>query len=321
VGNLEKLRQALSDRYELIRELGQGGMAIVYLARDLRHDRLVAIKVMRREVSAHSNSQRFLREIKVAARLQHPHILSVHDSGTAGDELYYVMPFVEGQSLRERLADGPLDLEPALQIAREVADALDHAHRQGIIHRDIKPENILLTASNTQTGGHAVVADFGIARAIETVDAGGSATATGTAVGSPAYMSPEQALAWRDIDGRTDIYSLGCVLYEMLVGAPPFGVRSARAAIAGHVAGTPDPLKNHRADVPPGIIAAVERAMARQPDDRFATAGELRDALRTDSGSTAISGGTPGSGSERRLPRSDSSPRVPSWCVRALARR
>jgi len=288
--NLDKLRAALTGRYEITRELGRGGMAIVYVARDLRHDRLVAIKVMRPEVTAQSSSQRFLREIKVAARLQHPHILSVHDSGTAGDELYYVMPFVEGESLRDRLErDGSLPVPEALEIAREVADALDYAHHQGIIHRDIKPENILLTPGRGQTGGHAVVADFGIARAIEAIEGDASATATGIAVGSPAYMSPEQALGVRDLDARTDVYSLGCVLYEMLTGEPPYGRSSARAAMAGHVSGEPGSISQRRAHVPESVLAAVERAMAKRPEDRFSSAGEFREALRADGATISLS--------------------------------
>ena len=284
--NLEELRRALSERYAIVRELGKGGMAVVYLARDLRHDRQVAIKVMRPEVSAQSNVQRFLREIKVAARLQHPHILTVHDWGAAGDVLYYVMPYVEGESLRDRLGRGPLPIDAALEIAREVADALDYAHRQGIIHRDIKPENILLTAGSGHTGGHAIVADFGIARAMELSDSDASATATGIAVGSPAYMSPEQAMGWRDLDARTDIYSLGCLVYEMLTGLPPFGRWSVRAAMAGHISGEPAALDARLPDIPPHVQEAVERAMAKDKADRFASAGEFRDALEVDTAAT-----------------------------------
>ena len=286
---LDKLRDALRGQYEIVRELARGGMAIVYLARDLKHDRQVAIKVMRPEVSAQSSAQRFLREIKVAARLQHPHILTVHDSGTAGDELYYVMPFVEGESLRQRLERGPLPVTDAVDIAREVADALDYAHTQGIIHRDIKPENILLTEGRGNTGGHAVVADFGIARAMEPGNAqDGSATVTGVAVGSPAYMSPEQALGDKDIDARTDIYSLGCVLYEMLTGQPPYGRASARAAMQGHVSGEPELVSRLRASVPPGVLDAVDRAMRKLPEDRFRTAAEFRDALKLDTATVTM---------------------------------
>ena len=291
---LDTLRDALRDRYDIERELGQGGMAIVYLARDLRHDRHVAIKVMRPEISAVSNTQRFLREIKVAARLQHPHILAVHDSGTAGDDaLYYVMPYVEGESLRDRLLRGALPVPMAVEIAREVADALDYAHAQGIIHRDIKPENILLTAGRGHTGGHAVVADFGIARAIEMPEGEASATATGIAIGSPAYMSPEQALGLRDLDARTDIYSLGCVVYEMLTGEPPFGRRSARAAMAGHVSNEPESVTGRRSNVPASVLAAVERAMAKSSEDRFATAGEFREALRIDTATISLAATRP----------------------------
>ncbi|HEU4993581.1 MAG TPA: protein kinase, partial [Gemmatimonadaceae bacterium] len=287
LGTVEELRRALGERYEIIRELGRGGMAVVYLARDLRHDRQVAVKVMQPEVSAHSNAHRFVREIKVAARLQHPHILTVHDSGTAGNVLYYVMPFVDGESLRDRLLRGTLSVDTALEIAREVADALDYAHRQGVIHRDIKPENILLTPGSGNTGGHAIVADFGVARAMGFGEDDATATATGIAVGSPAYMSPEQALGFRDLDARSDIYSLGCVVYEMLTGQPPFGRRSARAAMAGHLSGDPESLGSLRDDVPPAVREAVERAMEKDKENRFASAGEFRDALRLDSGSIA----------------------------------
>jgi serine/threonine-protein kinase len=235
-----------------------------------------------------SNAQRFLREIKVAARLQHPHILAVHDSGSVGDDLYYVMPFVEGESLRERLNKGPLSVEMAVEIAREVADALDYAHTRGIIHRDIKPENILLTEGSGHTGGHAVVADFGIARAVELPDGEAAATATGVAVGSPAYMSPEQAMGLKNVDGRADIYSLGCVLYEMLAGKPPYGRESARAAMAGHVAGTPQAISGERPNLPPNVISAVDRALAKEPSARFPTAGAFRDALRVDTGTVSL---------------------------------
>ncbi|HEU5218330.1 MAG TPA: serine/threonine-protein kinase, partial [Gemmatimonadales bacterium] len=211
-----RLQAFLADRYTIERELGRGGMATVYLARDLKHNRPVAIKVLRPELAAVLGRDRFLREIAITAGLQHPHILALLDSGEAEGSLYYVMPFVAGESLRDRLErERQLPLDDALRITREVADALDYAHRQGLIHRDIKPENILLSDR------HAMVADFGIARAVE--QAGGDKlTETGLAVGTPDYMSPEQAAGSADLDGRTDQYSLGCVLYEMLAGHPPF---------------------------------------------------------------------------------------------------
>ena len=211
-----QLNGALAGRYALQRELGRGGMATVFLAEDLRHRRLVAIKVLSPEVAAAIGAERFLREIEVAARLSHPHILPLYESGAAGDLLYYVMPYVEGESLRERTTrEKQLPLADALRIAREVADALHCAHGRGVVHRDIKPENILLAEQ------HAVVADFGIARAI--VAAGGEKlTTTGLVIGTPVYMSPEQRAGSNDLDGRSDLYSLGCVLYEMLAGQPPF---------------------------------------------------------------------------------------------------
>ncbi len=211
---LERLHAALAPRYRVLRELGAGGMAVVFLAEDLRHRRQVALKVLLPELATEIGPGRFLREIETAAGFNHPHILPLHDSGDAGGLLYYVMPYVEGESLRDRLTrEKQLPLDDALQIAREVADALCYAHGLGVVHRDIKPENILVQ------GGHAVVADFGIAWAL-TAAARGTLTATGIAVGTPAYMSPEQATGSRDLDGRSDLYSLGCVLYEMLAGQP-----------------------------------------------------------------------------------------------------
>ena len=218
----DTLETALLDRYRIERELGRGGFAVVYLARDLRHDRPVALKVLHAEIAASLGAERFEREIKLAARLQHPHILGVFDSGDAGGRLWFTMPFIEGESLRDKLKrEGQLPIADAVGIAREVADALDYAHRQGVIHRDIKPENVLLS------GRHAMVADFGIARAIEA--GGGSLTQTGTAIGTPGYMSPEQATGERVIDARTDIYALGCVLYEMLASEPLSPGRMRRA--------------------------------------------------------------------------------------------
>src|SRR5206468_7054096 len=216
MGVPEGLRDALADRYTLERELGRGGMAVVYLAHDLRHDRSVALKVLLPELAATLGPERFQREIHFAARLQHPHILTVLDSGEAAGQLWFTMPYVEGESLRTRLRrERQLPVEEALRIATETARALDYAHRQGVMHRDIKPENILLTKD-----GDTLVADFGIARALAGADE--RLTETGMSVGTPAYMSPEQASGDKAVDARTDVYSLGCVLYEMLAGEPPY---------------------------------------------------------------------------------------------------
>ncbi|HEY9507561.1 MAG TPA: serine/threonine-protein kinase, partial [Gemmatimonadales bacterium] len=212
---LDQLQSALESRYAIEREIGHGGMAVVYLARDLRHDRTVAVKVLQPQLAEQLGAERFVREIRVAARLHHPHLLPLYDSGDANGFLYYVAPFLEGGSLRDRLTrEGHLALGPALRLAREVADALDYAHRQGVVHRDIKPENILLE------DGHAIVADFGVARALESAGVD-KLTGTGLSVGTPAYMSPEQT-SENPVDGRTDIYALGSVLYEMLAGQTPF---------------------------------------------------------------------------------------------------
>src|SRR5260370_40392169 len=226
---LARLQSALRGRYAVARELGHGGMATVYLARDLKHDRAVALKVLRPELAMAVGSQRCLREITIAARLQHPHILPLHDSGDASGFLYYVMPYVAGESLGDRLQrDGPLPVEEAVRLAREVAGALESAHTQGIVHRDVKPANILVQA------GHAVVTEFWIARAVS--EAGGSdLTRTGVAVGTPLYMSPEQA-AGGAIDRRSDVYSLGCTLYRMLLGRPPYAGSSSLAVLARHSA-------------------------------------------------------------------------------------
>jgi serine/threonine-protein kinase len=267
----ERLEAGLAGRYTLERDLGQGGMALVFLARDLRHDRKVAIKVLRPEISAEIGAERFLREIKMAAGLTHPHILPVHDSGEACGLLFYVMPNMEGSSLRERIdTERQLPLEDALRITREVASALDYAHRNRVIHRDIKPENILFHE------GNAMVADFGIGKALT-----GSAdvTHTGLAVGTPAYMSPEQSLGEQEIDGRSDIYSLGCVLYEMLTGEVPFTGPTAQAIMTKRFV-SPVPHVKAMRDVPAGLDEVVMRALARAPVDRYATAALFAEALR-----------------------------------------
>jgi serine/threonine-protein kinase len=270
---LDRLKTALADRYAIERELGRGGTATVYLAEDLKHHRPVALKVLKPELAAALGPDRFLREIELSARLTHPHILPLHDSGNADGLLYYVMPYVEGESLRERLTrERQLPVDAALQIGREVADALGYAHAHGVIHRDIKPENILLES------GHAVVADFGIARAID--QAGGAGlTATGIAVGTPAYMSPEQAAGSRDLDGRSDLYGLGCVLYEMLAGQPPFTGPTAESLAHQHLSLHPRPVTELRPAVPAVVGAALQRALAKAPADRFASAAEFCVAL------------------------------------------
>ncbi len=268
------LGDALGDAYAIECEIGRGGMATVYLAEDRKHHRKVAVKVLRPELAATLGPERFLREIEVAAHLRHPHILPLYDSGQMGGSiLYYVMPYVEGESLRRRLdRDQALSIEESLQLAREVADALSHAHAHGVIHRDIKPANILLEA------GHAVVADFGIARAVSSAG-GDELTATGVAIGTPQYMSPEQAAANREVDGRTDIYSLGCVLYEMLTGAPPFTGASAQAVMARHALDPVARIRTVRSTVPETVEQVVFRALAKVPADRYASAHQLADAL------------------------------------------
>ncbi len=264
---------ALADRYRIERELGRGGMAVVWLAQDLRHDRPVALKVLRGELVASLGPDRFLQEIRIAARLRHSHILPVHDSGEDAGRLWYTMPYVEGESLRQRLArESQLPLDQALRIADQVLGALGYAHSRGIIHRDIKPENILLE------GDQAVVADFGVARAIS--EAGSERlTETGLALGTPAYMSPEQAGAGRQLDGRSDLYALGCVLYEMLAGQPPFSAPTPQGLLARHALDPVPPLRTVRDTVPPAVEQSVVRAMAKAPADRFSTAAAFAAAL------------------------------------------
>ncbi len=292
----ERLSAALADRYRIERELGSGAMATVYLAEDLKHHRQVAIKVLKPELAAVLGAERFLREIEISARLHHPHILPLYDSGEADGFLYYVMPYVEGESLRDRLSrEKQLPLDDAMQIAREVADALSSAHSHGVVHRDIKPENILLEE------GHAVVADFGIARAI-TAAGGEKLTETGLAVGTPAYMSPEQAAGTKELDGRTDLYSLGCVLYETLAGQPPFTGPTVESIVHQHLTVSPPAITNLRPAVPAEVGRALARALAKTPADRFATAAQFADALaRPESGALAPASPVPPSRRVRRL--------------------
>ena len=266
------LSAALGDHYRVERELGAGGMATVYLADDVRHHRRVAIKVLRPDLAAALGADRFLREITTTAGLRHPNIVPLYDSGEGNGILYYVMPFVEGESLRERMKrEQQLPVRDALRIAGEVADALEYAHARGVIHRDIKPENILLDS------GHAVVADFGIAQAID-VAGGDQLTATGVAIGTPTYMSPEQVAGERDLDARSDLYALACVLYEMLTGRPPFS-GPTKSVMHQHVMATPPDIVQLRADVPAGVSSALQRALEKTPDDRFVTVSEFADAL------------------------------------------
>ena len=272
---LDRLKATLADRYALEREIGAGGMATVYLARDLKHDRPVAIKVLAPELSATLGTERFLNEIKVTANLQHAHILPLFDSGEADGLLYYVMPYVEGESLRDKLnRERQLSIEEALEITKTVASALDYAHRRDVIHRDIKPENILLHE------GQAMVADFGIAVAVSAAG-GARLTETGLSLGTPAYMSPEQATADRELDAKSDIYSLGCVTYEMLVGDPPFTGSNVQAIITKIVTTEPHKITLIRSTVPEHVEAAVHKALAKVPTDRFPTAAEFATALTT----------------------------------------
>jgi len=265
--------RSLAARYTIERELGSGTMATVFLGRDVKHKRQVAVKILKPELTASLGAERFLREIETTANLRHPHILPLYDSGEVRGALYYVMPFVEGESLRERLKrDGQLPLDDAIRIAREVAGALSYAHARGIVHRDIKPENILLES------GHAVVADFGIARAVR--EAGTeSLTGAGISLGTPTYMSPEQATGEREVDGRSDLYSLGCVLYEMLGGQPPFTGPTTPSIIKQHMVAEPRPIANLRPGVPAPVCVALERALAKNPDDRFSLVSQFGDAL------------------------------------------
>jgi len=278
-----RLRGALAGAYRLEQEVGAGAMAVVVRARDLRHQRLVAIKILRPELTAAMGAERFLREIEIAAGLVHPHILPLHDSGEAAGVLYYVMPYVEGESLRQRLArERRLPLADAVRITREVAAALGYAHARGFVHRDIKPENILLAGyplgkSGVPQGWNAVIADFGIARAIGT--AGGERVVTTGLSGTPAYMSPEQALGSGPVDQRTDVYALGCVLYEMLAGQPPYAGSSLEAVVARRLQEPPRRLTDLREDASPAMEAAVNTALARNPAERFATAAQLAEAL------------------------------------------
>jgi predicted ATPase/tRNA A-37 threonylcarbamoyl transferase component Bud32 len=292
------------DDYEILKILGQGGMATVFLARDSRHGRDVAIKVMNPQVAAAVGAERFLREIDISARLNHPHVIPLFDSGATGDLLYYVMPCVSGESLRARLErERQLSIEEAVRLAREIASALGHAHRQGLVHRDIKPENILLAE------GIPLVADFGVAhimRAAAAGDATSLQTAVGAVLGTPQYMSPEQA-SGQDVDGRSDLYSLACILYEMLAGQPPFVARTADAVMRMHVTAEPRKLSDLRPSVPPGLVQAVARGLAKLPADRFQSAAQFAEALGAAASGSIVPPLAPQAASRTNLPK----PRTP----------
>ncbi|MEO7367754.1 MAG: protein kinase, partial [Gemmatimonadaceae bacterium] len=272
---IERFSAELTGRYRLERVLGRGGMATVYLARDIRHDRPVAFKVLRWELARLLGRDRFQQEVRMAARLQHPHILAVHDSGETDGQLWFTMPFVDGESLRERLErEIQLPIADAFRIASEAAGALEYAHRHGVIHRDVKPENLLLTKD-----GNTVVADFGIARPVKSDPDLGRFTEPGVTVGTPAYMSPEQANGERVLDARTDVYSLGCVLYEMLAGEPPFTGPTAQALNAKRLSGEIPSVRRVRSAVPAAVEQLLTRTLAPVPGDRFPTAAAFADAL------------------------------------------
>jgi TolB-like protein len=299
---------ALADRYRIEREAGRGGFAVVYLAHDVRHDRPVGLKVLHPEIAAALGVERFQREIQLAARLQHPHILGVFDSGEAAGQLWYAMPYVEGESLRQRLdRERQLPVADAVRIAQEVADALDHAHRHGVIHRDIKPENILLTER------HAMVADFGIARAV----GADALTQTGMAIGTPAYMSPEQASGDSTVDARSDLYALGCVLYEMLAGEPPFTGPTVQAILARALTEAPRPVHTIRDAVPVALDDVIAKAIARVSADRYASGSELANAVAA-AAAGPVSPATPARSQRQRSARRLAPPRLVSVFVLGL---
>ena len=266
----ERLRRAMAARYPIERELGAGGMATVYLAEDRKHRRQVAVKVLRPELAAAVGTDRFLREIGIAARLHHPHILPLYDSGETEGFLYYVMPYIEGESLRGRLTrEGKLPIPEVVQIAREVSDALAYAHAQGVVHRDIKPDNVMLS------GRHALVMDFGVAKAVSEAAGANQLTTAGVSIGTPTYMAPEQAAGDPQIDGRADLYALGVLTYELLAGRPPFTGATPQAVLVAHMTQTPEPVTAHRPMIPPGLARVVMRCLAKNAEERWQSADDL----------------------------------------------
>ena len=290
-----RLNAALEGRYAIERELGEGGMATVYLADDLKHERKVALKVLKPELAAVVGAERFLAEIKTTANLTHPHILPLFDSGEADSFLFYVMPHIEGESLRERIdREKQLGVDDSVAITQKVADALDYAHEHGVVHRDIKPGNILLSER-----GEPLIADFGIALAVAQAG-GGRITETGLSLGTPHYMSPEQATGDRDVDPRSDVYALGCVLYEMLSGQPPFSASTAQAVLVKILTADVPSITSERRTVPPHVAGALAQALEKLPADRFTDAAEFARALGDPSftyearARTSVAASTPG---------------------------
>jgi serine/threonine-protein kinase len=308
---LERLSAAMSGTYRIEHQIGAGGMATVYLANDLKHDRKVALKVLRPELTAALGHERFPREISIVAKFQHPHILPLHDSGETEGFLYYVMPFVEGESLRARLdREGALPIPDATRILRQVVDALAYAHARGVVHRDIKPENVMLS------GRHAVVTDFGVAKTV-TATGGEKLTTLGIAVGTPHYMAPEQATADENVDHRADIYAIGVLGYEMLTGKAPFTGKTSQAVLSAQVLQQPVPLEELRAGVPAPVVEAIRRCLEKDPDDRWQSAEEMLQHL--ESAVTTPTGGVTPADTQ---PVQSSSPRARAgrrWWIPSIA--
>src|SRR6266702_6612442 len=296
----QRVAEALASRYRVERELGAGGMATVYLAFDVKHHRKVAVKVLRPELAAALGGDRFTREIETAAQFQHPHVLPLLDSGEASSFLYYVMPYVEGESLRDRLArHGELPIHDAVKILIEITDALAYAHAHGVVHRDIKPDNVLLS------GRHALVMDFGVAKALSEASGGNQLTTAGVALGTPAYMAPEQAAADPHIDHRADLYAVGVLGYELVTGGPPFAGKTAAEVLAAQVTRRPEPLQARRPACPAALAHIVMKCLEKRPADRWQTADELLaqlEPLATPSGGTTPTGRRPAPAVAKRAP-------------------